>query len=125
MIVKPEQPNWIVSKIADEGSSTPFMARLFMGVMMLRDRVFVGKDRDAFDKPYESALTSLSHARATAKEINQLLTEHEMKVINGEAARMSGRIINVDGIDPALRKHTANFVTSLGRSLKARHAIAG
>jgi hypothetical protein len=39
-------------------------------------------------------------------------------VTNGEAARMSGRIINVDGIDPALRKHTANFVTSLGRSLK-------
>jgi hypothetical protein len=118
MRVKPEQPGWIVSKIANEGSSSPFIARLFMGVMMLRDRAFSNKDRDVFDKPYESALTALSDARATAREIEQLLADHKGKVLSGEAARLSGKSIQVDGIDPVLRKHIANFVTSTGRSLK-------
>lgn len=36
MIIKPEQPKWIVSKVADEGSSTPFIPRLFMGVLQFR-----------------------------------------------------------------------------------------
>ncbi len=118
MNVKPEQPNWIVSKIADEGSSSPFVARLYLGIMTIRDRVFLGKERDAFDKPYENTLTSLSDARATAKEINQLLSEHKMKVSSGQAARLAGKTIHVDGIDPVLRKQAAHFVTSLGRSLK-------
>ncbi len=118
MNVKPEQPTWIVSKIADEGSSSPFMARLYMGITMLRDRVFLGKDSDNFDKPYENTLTALSDARATAKEIDQLVTEHKMKVSSGEAARLAGKTIHVDGIDPVLRKQAAHFVTSLGRSLK-------
>jgi hypothetical protein len=119
MIVKPEQPRWIVSKIADEGSSSPFMARLFMGVMQLRDQAFFDeKDCDAFDKQYESTVTALSDARSTAKEIDRLLKDHRLKVSTGEAARLSGRAIHVDGVDKELRKHTADFLTSAGRSLK-------
>ncbi len=119
MMVKPEQPRWIVSKIADEGSSSPFIARLFVGVLQLRDQVFMDKEeRDTFDKPYESTLTALSDARATAKEIDRLLKEHRLKVSTGEAVRLSGRAIHVDGVDKELRKHTADFLTSAGRSLK-------
>ena len=36
----------------------------------------------------------------------------------GEAARLSGKAIHVDGGDKELRKHTAEFLTSAGRSLK-------
>jgi hypothetical protein len=119
MIVKPEQPSWIVSKMSDEGSSSPFMARLFMGVLTIRDRVFLErKDRESFDKPYENALTALSDARATAKEIDRLLKEHKQKVSTGEAARLVGKTIHVDGIDKELRKNIADFATSAGRSLK-------
>jgi hypothetical protein len=119
MVVKPERPSWIVSKISDEGSSTPFMARLFMGVLQIRDRVFLdSKERDSFDKPYESTLASLSDARSTAKEIDRLLDEHKSKVSTGEAARLLDKTIQVDGIDKELRKHTVDFVTSAARSLK-------
>ena len=105
MIAKPEQPQWVVSKIADEGSSSPFMARIFMGVMLLRDQVFPDKkDRDAFDKPYESTLTASSDARATAKDIDRLMKDHRLKVSTGEAARLSGRAIHVDGVDKELRE---------------------
>src|ERR1019366_5738967 len=100
MIVKPEQPAWIVSKIAGEGSSSPFMARLFMTVTHLRDQAFFDKkDRDAFDKTYETTLTPLSDARTTAKEIHQLLKEHKAGVSSGTAARLVGRAIHVDGVD--------------------------
>ncbi len=119
MTVKPEQPKWIISKIADEGSSSPFIARLFMGVLRLRDQAFFDKkDRDAFDKPYESTLNALSDARATAKEIGRLLKDHRLKTSTGEAARLSGKSIHVDGVDRELRRHTADFLTSAGRSLK-------
>ena len=119
MIVKPEQPSWIVSKMSDEGSSSPFMARLFMGVITIRDRVFLErKCRESFDKPYENALTALSDARSTAKEIDRLLKEHKQKVSSGEAARLVGKTIHVDGIDKELRKNVADFATSAGRSLK-------
>src|ERR1039458_8455293 len=111
IIVKPEQPAWIVSKVADEGSSSPFMARLFMTVTHLRDQAFFDKkDRDAFDKPYENALTALSDARTTAKEIRQLLENHRAGVSSGVAARLVGRAIHVDGVDRELRKYTADFV---------------
>jgi hypothetical protein len=90
-----------------------------MGVLQLRDRVFAdAKERDTFDKPYENMLTSLTDARATAKEIDRLLKDHKSKVSTGEAARLSGKIIHVDGVDKELRKHTADFATSAGRSLK-------
>lgn len=119
IIVKPEQPAWIVSKIADEGSSSPFMARLFMTVTHLRDQAFSDKkDRDAFDKPYETTLTALSDARTTVKETHQLLKNHRAGVSSGVAARLVGRAIHVDGVDRELRKHTADFVISAARSLK-------
>ncbi|MEO8726860.1 MAG: hypothetical protein ABI383_12165, partial [Acidobacteriaceae bacterium] len=119
MIVKPEQPKWIVSKISDEGTSTPFTARLFMGVIELRAQVFFdNKDRDAFDNLYESTLIALSEARATVKEIDRLLKDHRLKVSTGVAARLLDRTIYVDGVDKELRKHTADFMTSAGRSLK-------
>ena len=39
MLVRPPKPpNWTVAKAADEGTSSPFIARLFAGVLNLRDR---------------------------------------------------------------------------------------
>jgi hypothetical protein len=119
MVVKPEQPTWTVSKMGDEGTSTPFIARLFMGVLNIRERVFFEKeDRDLFDKPYEATLISMSDARVTAKEIHRLVREHKSKVSTGEIARLVGKAVHVDGIDKELRKHTADFATSAGRALK-------
>lgn len=36
MVVRPEDANWVVKKFADEGSSSPFMARLLIGILRLR-----------------------------------------------------------------------------------------
>jgi hypothetical protein len=40
MTVRVDPTSFVVQKFADEGSSSPFMARLFLGIMRLRDAVF-------------------------------------------------------------------------------------
>jgi hypothetical protein len=58
MIVRRTEPNWTVQTFADEGSSSPFMARLFAGMTRLRDVVYPDpRTRDNFDK-------SFAHERA-------------------------------------------------------------
>src|SRR6202035_4218717 len=74
MFVKPEQPSWTVSKLADEGTTSPFMARLFLGMTRLRDAVYDrGSAKDDFDKPYEVVLMTILNTRETQKQIIQML----------------------------------------------------
>jgi hypothetical protein len=120
MIVKPEQPSWTVSKMADEGTSTPFMARLFSGIMRLRDSVYEeGTSKGEFDKPYEVVLMTILNTRATAKEIGDLLSQHTEKIAAGSAAHLQGRAIHVDeSIDKELRRNVEDFLGSSVRVLK-------
>ncbi len=120
MIVKPEQPSWTVSKMADEGTSTPFMARLFLGITRLRDSVYErGTSKDEFDKPYEVVLMTILNTRTTAKEIADLLSQHKEKIAAGSAARLLGRAIHVDeSIDKELRRDVEDFLGSSVRVLK-------
>ena len=53
----PKPPSWTTTKIADEGSSSPFMARMYLGVLGLRDQVIPsGVERDGFDKASSSQI---------------------------------------------------------------------
>jgi hypothetical protein len=120
MNVKPEKPKWTVTKFADEGTSSPFFARLFSGMLRLRDVAFDdGEKRKEFDKAYQFVLNTLMNTRETSNEIIQTLTEHMGKVSQGEIARLKGHIIHVDqSIDSKLRKEVAEFLNSAVRVLK-------
>jgi len=120
MNVRPEMPKWTITKIADEGTSSPFFARLFLGMLRLRDVVFDDSEkRKEFDKAYQFVLNTLMNARETSKEIIQTLTEHSSKVSQGEIARLKGHVIHVDqSIDSKLRKEVAEFLNSAVRVLK-------
>jgi hypothetical protein len=64
MLVRRAEPNWIVQKFADEGSTSPFMARLYLGILRLRDINYADPaKRETFDKPYEFVMSSLMNAR--------------------------------------------------------------
>src|SRR5207248_6922531 len=77
MVVRPDETSWTVKKLADEGSQSPFMARLFMGMLRLRDAVFPeAATRDGFDKAYDVVLTSLMSARTSAQDIARIWPEH-------------------------------------------------
>jgi hypothetical protein len=119
MVVRPIQPNWTVQKVADEGSSSPFMARLMIGMLRLRDIVFDPADRDAFDKPYDFVLKSLFSARDAMCQLTKVWKEHERKVAAGEVARVEGNALHVnESVDRELGQEADAFLNAASRTLK-------
>jgi hypothetical protein len=120
MVVRSGEGNWVIQKFADEGSTSPFMARLLMGMMRLRDVAYSDPaKRDKFDKPFERVFSSLMNARSTAKEMAELWEGHARKVTSGEIARLLGRSIHIDeSIDKELRKQVESFLNAAVRALK-------
>jgi hypothetical protein len=120
LVVRNDTTKFVVQKFADEGSSSPFMARLFMGNLRLREAVFPDPAKRAdFDKAYEFVLMTLLNTRATAQDITKLFAEHAQRVARGEVARVQGQALHIDeNIDKELRKQTENFLNSAVRALK-------
>ena len=120
MIVRTDPTSFIVQKFADEGSSSPFMARLFIGNFRLREAVFSdASNREEFDKAYEFVLTTLLNTRTTAQGIHKLFTQHAQRIARGEITRVQGQTLHIDeNIDRELRKETENFLNGAVRALK-------
>jgi len=120
MNVKKHQGQWVVQKLADEGSASPFMARLLMGLMRLRDAVYSDPvERDSFDRSIDFIPSSLFTARTTAKEISELWAGHARKVATGEVVRRQGIAIHIDeNIDKELRKQVEYFLNTSVRVIK-------
>ncbi len=120
MAVKPDQTGLVVQKIADEGSRSPFMARLYMGVLRLRDEALSDPaERVEFDRLYEVVMASLMNARRAANGIPRLLREHKSRIMSGAAARVDGRTIHInESIDDELRREAEGFINAAVRVLK-------
>lgn len=115
--IKREQPSWTVTKMADEGTASPFMARLFLNILDLRKSALETKaDIDAFEKPYELVLMSSITVRDLAREIDELITDHRSKIARGIGVRIDGRTVHVDDpIDKELRRMVESFLNSSNR----------
>jgi len=120
MVVRPEETNWVVKKIADEGSQSPFIARLMIGLLKLRGTVFSDQpSRERFDKAYDVVLTSLFSARTAMNEVLRVWEQHERRIASGEAARVQGRQMYIDEtVDKALGLQTDVFLSAATRGLK-------
>lgn len=120
MVVRRQEPQWTIQKVADEGTQSPFITRLFMSILKLRDLIKPDPaEKVKFDLSYEAVFSPLQTARKASKRIVQLWDEHSRKVISGEVARLDGQMIRVDeSIDDELRKEVEIFVISAGRTLK-------
>jgi hypothetical protein len=120
MIIRQTAPSLTIQKMADEGTSTPFIARMYMGLMRLRDVIYRDpKERFDFDKVLDKTYSALMAARTTAKEISEIWEAHSRKVISGEIARLERSNIHVEE-DPNrdLRRHVESFVYSAARAFK-------
>jgi hypothetical protein len=118
--VKNNPPRMVLQKFADEGVSTPLMARLFMEILRLRDQVFGDRAKcGEFDDAYEFVLMEVLNVRTTAQTVAKLWDEHARKVSQGEIARMQGKSIQIDeSIDQSLNKEVQSFVNGAVRVLK-------
>jgi hypothetical protein len=120
LILRNDPTSFIVQKLADEGSSSPFMARLFLGLAYLRDSAFpdIAKRKD-FDKAHEYVMMALLNLRKTVQDITHLYDDHSIKIARGEIARAQGQTIYIqENIDRELRKLTEDFLNSAVRILK-------
>jgi len=120
MLVKSGEGKFVIQKFADEGASSPFMARILLGILRLRDLAYSNHaSRESFDKHYEFVTSSLMNARSTAHEILKMWQEHTRRISAGEIARIDGRLIRVDeNIDKELRKDVEGFLNVAVRTLK-------
>jgi len=120
MVVKLDPTKFVVQKLADEGSSSPFMARLFLGILTMRDAVFPDQaKRDIFDKPYHFVMETMLNTRSTSQKIIQLIAEHLSKLAKGEVGQVHGLLIQIEKpIDKELRKEVEAFLNSAVRALK-------
>ncbi len=121
LVIKPDKrPNLVVEQRGNEGTSSPFVARLFMGICEMRDHSIGDKAlREKFDKAFEGVHAGLESLRDTVKSITQLYTAHSEAVARGEGARYVNGDIFVDKpIDRELRKQVESIVGTASRIFK-------
>lgn len=120
MRIERHDPKGVVQKLGDEGTATPFIARLMLGVMRIRDAAYEDTTgRLRFDELYEPVLSGLRDAREASKEIERSWREHEARVESGTIARVQGGTIYVDEhIDRSLKRDFDSFLNSAVRVVK-------
>ena len=79
--------SWIVHKISDEGTSSPYVARLMLSILNFRDIVMDEGFNGRFDARFEPLSQSLTSVRDAARELDRLWREHEDAVLSGTAVR--------------------------------------
>jgi hypothetical protein len=65
LVIKPDEPpKWVVEKVAGEGTGSPYVARLFFGILRMRDQCLSGAaERERFDKAFEGVRAALDSIR--------------------------------------------------------------
>lgn len=120
MRVLPEQRSVIIQKVEDEGTSSPFIARMLLGIFYLRNLVISDNARrGAFDELHEVMMSHLFGARDAARDIQSIWENHRKKVVSGECVKVEGRAFRVgESIDRSLRKEVDSFLNASARALK-------
>lgn len=120
MVVKLDPSKFVLQKYMDEGSSSPFIARLYLGILRLRDVVFPDHaNRNIFDEPYHFVMETIVNTRSTSQEIVQLIDKHFNKLTKGEVGQLRGHTIHIEEtIDKEMRKEVETFLNSAVRAVK-------
>jgi hypothetical protein len=120
MVVRQAEAKWTMEKIGDEGTSTPFIARIFMGLLRIREMVYRDpKERRGFDSILDQALSSLLSSRASAQQIQEMWKTHSEDVAAGKVAHVQGDTIHVNSdFNRRFQKEVNSFLYDAARTLK-------
>lgn len=121
-----------IKKIMDIGTEEPFVARLFSGLMDLRDFSLqqrmksheIDNVRRNFDKLYEPVLNALIQVFESARRIRELIYKHIKDLNDGKIVDFQniGFQIN-DCIDRELRDDTAKFLINSTIAIKTHQKL--
>lgn len=120
MKVRADPGRVVVQKIADEGTQTPFMARIMLGIMRLRDGAYPETAaREEFDRLFDFLVSSLLSARTSALKIVQIWEDHARKIASGEIVQRQGHQVRIEEyIDRELRTEIETFLNATVRAMK-------
>lgn len=89
------QPPIQLVKVSDEGSRSPFIARIFFGLIHFRDQLHLlgvpdsdlAQSTRAFDTAFNPLLEAAQATRDAAREVLNMVSGHVQSVTSGEAVR--------------------------------------
>lgn len=126
---------WQIQKVADEGTSEPYVARLWSGAIELRDLLLrhqAASDRDLeirrrhFDDRYRPLLDALGAARKHAARVRELIATHTAKVSTGAIVSRQRNALQIDEtIHIELQEEVAAFLSSSARATKSVQVLTG
>jgi hypothetical protein len=123
LVIKPdERPKWVVENIGNEGTSSPFIARLFLGVLNLRNQAKLNATQlEQFDKAYERVMVGVDTIRTTAKTLIGTYASHCKKIEQGQGVKISGNTIHVtESINKELRRQVEEVIGNASALCKDR-----
>jgi hypothetical protein len=106
---------FIIQKLADEGSSEPYYARLWIGIFELRDQVTQLPDGDEikskFDERYRAVLEAIDACRGASKKIRASVQEHRTRLLDANSIKHQPSAIEVpDSIQNILTENIRSFL---------------
>jgi len=119
MKVRREAQTFTMTKWVDEGTASPFGARILMTPLTVRDAVLTDKrDLARFDEIYQFIMNHLIDLRGTLRALERLWNEHSERVRRGEAAAVAGAIHVSDPIDQPFFKFVRDMIMDAARVAK-------
>lgn len=117
--VLPDTTRHLVQKYSDEGTSSPFIARLMITPVSLRDAALDEQRRNEFDQLYDQVLAGLRNAREAMNAVVDHWVKHNAKIVSGEIVRVSRDTVHIDeSIDRQLRREFEDFLITTTRVMK-------
>lgn len=120
MKIRQDTGQFIVQKIADEGTRSPFVARLLLGVLKVRNAAIPDdNERKEFDRYYEVLTSPLFTARESSRNIVKIWTDHAEKISTGVIVEKGAGSIHIaESIDRELRREVDSFLNAAARTMK-------
>ena len=117
--MRPQHEEFTVAHLADEGSSTPFIARLWMTPLQLRDLVLhQAADIASFDAAYHSILNDLITLRRIGRETLDLWNTHVERIARGELIRYDNGTHVDQTIDEPLSHNVETIIRNAAYAAK-------
>lgn len=110
----------VKQKIADEGANSPFVARLLIGIPILREAIFhVQYKRDGFDNIFHTLIMKLWSLKTTAQETLHVFSEHSEKIHQKSIVCLEENAVRIsESIDQKLKKNVDGFINEALRIFK-------
>jgi hypothetical protein len=119
LTVRAQHQEFTVAHLADEGTSTPFVARLWITPLHLRNLVLhQAADVDSFNTMHHSVLSDLTTLRRIGRETLGLWNTHVQRIARGEIIRYHNSIHVDQTIDEPLSHNIETIIRNAANAAK-------